>query len=751
MLEQRGCRIWRKLSKSYYKLAKKGRVLHVVASLTTCLALTAPAFSADVINSQPIQVSGANVSGLSTGYNQLSANDRVENTAQGSISVTSTSGQAVGINIDSLGDTNAVVNNGEITVTQNHDGSATGISATYIIPGTTEISNSGIISITKSGSGNVHGIHAVQSRYEAEDPYAETSDTLTNRGTISITSSGTGRGYGIYLADESSEPVSTTIMNIGTIEALDTNGNTVSNLYAVHSSGNVVNSAGATLRGRLRTADLDNAGAIHLPTDRSNVDGDFIQRSTGVLGVAVSNDADPNNPEYSQLTVSGQATFEAGSTVDVDVRSTPPNQRLLAGQTLEGVVQSAGGLTVDPETLQVKDNSILLDFTASKSESDGKDFLNLTAEQAVTIHEAAQDSDTPVAIGAAQALDSLVDSPDPEVITFISNLNRLGTSQEVAEAVAKTAPVVASQAPAVATQVSNTMSSVVQSRQQTVHGMSSGDAMAVDQDVWVKVFGGRMDQDDVDGVNGFTASTYGFGVGMDNEYVMGKHIGLALLYTKATVETHHVDQENNLDIFNFMLYGSRPVLDPATTLFYQVGGGFQFNGASRAVNTTRATADYTAKNLFFQVKASRNYTLGDALTAALGPVVNYSFLQTPSYTETGAGGLNLNVEKFDSSNLIASVEGDLTWAVAEGTELNATLSLGYDVINENSTVNSSFQGSNVIFSTEGIDASPVVYTAGLGLAKQLTQDLTLDARYDFEGRGNDFRNHAVSARLTLDF
>jgi len=148
-----------------------------------------------------------------------------------------------------------------------------------------------------------------------------------------------------------------------------------------------------------------------------------------------------------------------------------------------------------------------------------------------------------------------------------------------------------------------------------------------------------------------------------------------------------------------MAYGSNPLIDETTNIFYQIGGGLQPTESSRYIQAlgTRATADYTAKNIFAQAKATKEFKPAQNLKAIVGPKLSYLWFYTPSYQETGAGGMNLNVDSFDSQSLVAALEGDVIWSFPKDMELMARASLGYDLINDSTFVGSSFQGGGALF------------------------------------------------------
>lgn len=106
---------------------------------------------------------------------------------------------------------------------------------------------------------------------------------------------------------------------------------------------------------------------------------------------------------------------------------------------------------------------------------------------------------------------------------------------------------------------------------------------------------------------------------------------------------------------------------------------------------------------------------------------------------------------WDSHSLVAAMEGDLIWCFDKNIELMLSAALGYDIINDKTSVGSSFQGGGPVFQTQGIDNSPVVDSAGIGIARKFTDRFSLDTKYDLEGRGSDVMTHIVSAKFNWKF
>ena len=317
------------------------------------------------------------------------------------------------------------------------------------------------------------------------------------------------------------------------------------------------------LSGYTGTMKVDGATLSIADGQTLNLGGNYQQTAAGKLNIGVS-----STTSYSKLAVTGTADFSGGTGLFVDASGATT---LKAGDTLSGVV-SAG--TVTAGTFALTDNSALLNFTAQPSSS----AIDLKVQQGESIQDAAVRGGRPGVAGVARSLSALSGSSNPEINAFISNLNCQGTVAEVASRLTQAAPISSVQTPTISNQVANTISSVVQSRQQSVRGFNSGDPMFSDKNFWVKPYGGKIDQDDVDGVNGFSADTLGIGLGTDGEYAPNKRLGLALFYTRVNTDTNNAPQQSDLDVFNLLLYGSRPIKDMTTNLFYQIGGGPSVNG-----------------------------------------------------------------------------------------------------------------------------------------------------------------------------
>lgn len=671
--------------------------------------------------------------------------------ANDSIIVTSTDGDVIGIYAYNNQSSSTITNNGTINVDSEY-GSAIGIDISGVNDGT--ITNTSIIN-ANSIYNDVYGIRA---------GFSSSPHTIANDGDIEVGTTD-GNAYGIYIYNAANSAVT----NSGSIivdstnndaygiysndftSATLTNSGTITAQIALYlgNSGTVENTSSGVINGDIQAgmSNFQNHGTINLhSTDTSSVN-DFTQSATGVLGIKL-NSGEDGLPTYSKLSANGTVTLNAGTTINVNVQTATDYQNLLVGQQLADVI-SASTLTVDASTLNVTDTSALLNFTAIVDANT----LDLNIVQGTSILDATQNSGVVGAYGAAAVLDEYA-GDDSDLNNFIDSLNLFETEEEVAQAILETTPTATTALSNMSTQLYNSMGSIIQSHQNNPRGMNSGDMVLGDKNLWVKPFGSYSKQSNKDGLNGFSAHSKGVGVGLDGEYENNQRIGLAIFYTQADADANGVSQNAKLDILNLIAYGNFPIIDDSTNLFYQVGAGIQKTDSTRAITASALTAkaDFDAKTLFANIKLARDTALNNSFNLSNQLFGTYVYYKNPSYSESGAGGLNLNVQGFNTTSLVFGIEESLKYAMTGGRNLTLNVALGYDFGDTNQNVLASYHGaSGTTFTTSGIDNGPWSYKTGAEIAQELQDNLSVSVAYDLDGKGSDFKNHSVSAKVNWKF
>lgn len=356
---------------------------------------------------------------------------------------------------------------------------------------------------------------------------------------------------------------------------------------------------------------------------------------------------------------------------------------------------------------------------------------------------------------AARVLDS--SSGNARMQNVITAINNLSSDSAVAKAVDSTTPQTTTSSFTASNQISNNVSNIVSQRQNVNlngAGLNSGDEMLSEKNVWVKPYGSMGSQDDKDGVNGFDIDTYGIGVGFDGEYKENHQIGVGLFYTKADVDVNNVSQSSDIDVYSLIVYGTVPVIDAKTNLMYQVGYSWQDTSSRRDIDFmgTSAKADYTSKVATIDLKLLRDYQINENLLLQPFVSTTYRHFTSPSYSESGADALNLEVNRFSSSEFIVGL-GTLAYLkIDDDFQLFGNANVGYDVKDDNNIVSSSYEGaSGLSFDTEGLDNGRWSYDLGVGVESNVTELSNISFSYNLQGEGSDYLNHVISAKYTFSF
>uniref|UniRef100_UPI0031DF1972 autotransporter outer membrane beta-barrel domain-containing protein n=1 Tax=Herbaspirillum sp. TaxID=1890675 RepID=UPI0031DF1972 len=517
----------------------------------------------------------------------------------------------------------------------------------------------------------------------------------------------------------------------------DTNGNNVTFANAIGGAGNLVKQGSGTL-----TITGNNAWSGNTTVSAGTLAlGSYTQTAGQTLTIGSS-----SNTNYGKLAVTGAASFNPGANLAVNVAGL---NTLAAGQTLRGVV-TAGTLTAS--TFNITDNSALFNFNAVLNGN----IIDLNIISANSIAGAVNAAGLKPAIGAARVLDTQVNgTPTGDMTNVVTALGRLSDLPSVVRAADQTLPQNFGTAA-----LSGTLSSLNRlfsgrfaSGGQT--GLSSGDAMT-NRQVWLMPFGSRASQDDRDGASGFSANTWGLAAGIEAD-LDNLRLGLAYAYGNTNVigntALSGAGSHAKIDSNVLALYGSLPFSD--LTLGFQVDTGWNSSRSNRDLNfgglNRTASADYGTWSAHAGASLAKAVPLTAATTLIPALRLDYTRLQSQSYTESGAGALNLTVAAKTTEALVLGVESRLVHALDAQSQLSAHLGAGYDAINDRGDLVAAYAGApGQGFTASGIEHSPWIIKAGIGYTHKTAQGTDVSLRYDAEGRSG-FINQSASVKATWRF
>lgn len=352
------------------------------------------------------------------------------------------------------------------------------------------------------------------------------------------------------------------------------------------------------------------------------------------------------------------------------------------------------------------------------------------------------------AYGAAAVIDNT-----PGLLGLFTGASLSG-DQAVSNAASQTLPLLTGGSMIAAGNALSSINRIIQARIESNLGLSSGDTFLGDRHVWMKPFGSWADQNSRNGVSGFNADTWGVALGADGALNNTTRLGAAFAYANSNVNSTSSVAPQGIDVNVYQLigYGSYSLAED-TELNFQVDAGMNKNKGNRTIAFTGTVADaeYDSYTAHAGIGLGRTYAIDGKTRITPSIRADYTWIKDKSYSETGAGLLNLDVASRSTDALVLGLDGKLTRSLNDNTMLIGNLGVGYDVINDRASITAAFAGApGASFVTYGIDPSPWIGRAGLGLVHVLKSSTEITARYDVEAR-QGFTNQTASIKARWAF
>lgn len=362
--------------------------------------------------------------------------------------------------------------------------------------------------------------------------------------------------------------------------------------------------------------------------------------------------------------------------------------------------------------------------------------------------------DSSVALGntpayeAAQVID---DNTDLRLLFIDAGLTG---DQEISNAASQTLPLLVAGSTIPTFNALSGVNRVIQARLAGNSGMSSGDDFYGDRHFWVKPFGSWMDQDDRDNVAGFDAETLGVVFGVDAAFTDSIRAGLAVAYANSDVDSNSSVAPSDMNIRTYQLIGyASKTLDENTELNFQADLGVNKNDGNRTIafTNTVAESEYESYSFHLGTGVSHAYQINENDRVYASVRADYTRIKDKSYTEEGAGILNLSVDDRNAEEFIIGVDGKLVHKIDDNSNLRFNVGLGYDLINERASVTSVYAGApGSSFVTHGLKPSPWIGKAGIGYVYKTEDETEITLSFDTEFR-DDFLNRTASVKARWSF
>lgn len=676
-----------------------------------------------------------------------------------------------------------IINSGEI------NGSAYGIyiSSYNNLNPETQVVNNGKLS---------GGTYAL---YIYSDTNANTDVTLTNSHLVSgniYSSSATPLNIN---GGTTSTGVLTGINGMGTITA--TRSNVVFGTGSLLLDDHVVTSGGTV---------LNDAASLQVNNNIS-ISGDYHQKAaatliSGVSDLATQGGAILADTGYGRLNVSGNATVDAGSSVNL--LRTGNSYKFAEGQRY--VVITAAGADTDYNTDKLNYKAVGYNGTVNGAVyEDGLNkalVLSVGAETVVTPPvvtppavtppevnpPAVTDPTTPITTpteptqvgpapitkpglatipSATSALGGLanysgISSPQlldlynaSLAIEGTSEANRAGESLSPAQNIntSSAATVATSTAQAV---VGAHIDAVRNPTSSGTSGVATGDDYSSNWIVWGQPFGGYARQDSTDDTSGYTAKFGGLLLGADRALGDDWRLGAAVNYSNTSVHGKDNLSGNTSTADNYGVIGYAGYTGEPWYLNLSAGVNRQNYSSVRRADFTgfsgAAQGKFNGQSVTLQTEVGYPFTLPAHVVLTPLAGLTYGYQHVDGYKETGGNGMALDVDSTHSQSVVSTLGGRIekTFATGLGNLTPfAQVSWIHQYDNHQVSSSASYAADTIgetSFITKG--ASPVEDMAGVAIGSTLydENELSFDARYDLQA-GARYQAHIFSLRLRKMF
>lgn len=358
--------------------------------------------------------------------------------------------------------------------------------------------------------------------------------------------------------------------------------------------------------------------------------------------------------------------------------------------------------------------------------------------------------------GAANGLYEIAGTPNGlygAMSPAISTLNNLN-GQALSNAISQTVPVLVGAASQATYNTQRAFQQTLMTRIDNLRGSESGNYFDNDRQAWIKPFGSVSNQSGLNDVTGYRASGGGLAVGLDRALTPDFMLGGVFAYSYNTVRGSSDVTTNNLGINSYQLglYGNYS-LTHDTDMDFQADVGFNQNNEYRSIDfmRTSASANYSSYTGHLGLGIQHVLPASASLNFIPSLRLDYANISAQSYLESGAGALNLNVnsQTYQELMLSARLKGD--YQLSETLKLTANAGVGYNTLNNQTQITTSFAGGGNSFVTYGMNVSPWLYSAGIGLVSFKKNGAELGLRYDLQASPTGFLNQMASLRFRMDF
>ena len=275
------------------------------------------------------------------------------------------------------------------------------------------------------------------------------------------------------------------------------------------------------------------------------------------------------------------------------------------------------------------------------------------------------------------------------------------------------------------------------------------------QAFWMQGFETSAAQDDVNEFSGYDYSNRGFAIGADQEVAENLRLGVSASLSAANVQSKSLNKkETNIDSYQFNFYGGYN-FSP-----YFISGVLgvavnQYNSIRQMPELgLQATAKFDGQTYISAFESGMIKKFSSGLTITPKISLTAARNQISTYSESGAGTLNLSISNERNNFLEGRIGSDLSYdnfkILSTKVQPKIKLSYGYDFLASDQSSTNHFQGQSSSFQIKNsnIDKSSLKY--GFGFGFDVGEGILLVADYDVEEKAS-YKSKSSSLYLRYDF
>lgn len=288
-------------------------------------------------------------------------------------------------------------------------------------------------------------------------------------------------------------------------------------------------------------------------------------------------------------------------------------------------------------------------------------------------------------------------------------------------------------------------------------GMAAGN-LPRGADAWGEAFGQHADQGERDNIAGFSASTWGGAAGIDTRNIADDVVaGVAVSYGHTDASSDNANTTaTGVDSYQVTLYGD---YDPIGESYIDGMVAYSWNRDETTrhdvggVTGLDAHGSYDADQVAAQVEAGREYAAGETILTP--DIMAHAVWYGPrSYTESGAGGADLNVSGNNQTliELGAGIKAGWIYGESDGSIIKPQIRAGYRyaLVDDRIEDTAQFTGGGGTFTTQGPDPARSSVNLGGTLRYYTPSNWNFTASYDFDWK-QDYTANAGSIKAGYRF